>query len=920
LRWAGGGLVLSGDAMEWQGDEARLGQLCQLFTLASSPDNNVQQQVMQTLNQFSSMPDFNMYLVTVFAKMQGQNEIVRQRAGLLLKTNLGRAATIPPQVADYIQVNALAAVRDPSKVIRHTAGTVITTIVAKVGVASCCQTLDKLAECLGDASAEVVEGSFNALNKICEDGVNVLKQYWESPPEHAMPYVSWFTERLLPRVFEYASPNAPVHARQNAIECLNHFALNYIFNDAKYPQFQQFSQRYVEVLGVLAQDTDVSVLRDVCKGFVCVIENNWECKNAQMCEVVLQYMLKASRHPEYVVRLEALEVWTPCTNSPVMLQLVRPMLPELVPVLLANMVYSNADYMGMEQSQIDDDNAGVPDQIEDIKPRFHKEQGDDGDDEDGGQNSGGAWGAEWTARKAAASSLDNLANAFRSEILQVVLPLIQQKLEDQSWEVQESGVLALGAIAFGCMDSLVQFLPRVMELLLKLCEAPKPLLRSISCWCASRFAQWICHEQNPNRETVLRSVLKALLQRVLDKNKRVQEAACSAFATLEEEARIQLVPYLDDIVQTLVRAFQYYQAKNLLILYDAVGTLADSVGSELDRPQYVQALLCPMIQKFDTVADNDRSIIALFECLSQLAQNLGESFLPAVPRIVQRCVRLILDGARAAQMWLQNPNEFEKPDREVMAASIDLLSGIVEGLTERVVEVLAQQNFICVVPEVLKDTALQVKQSAFALVGDCAKNCIDYLVPFLPDVLPLCAKALRENTSATVSNNASWAVGEICVKVGPEFMAPYMDDILNALATVLTRQQCAPQQLLMQNVCITLGRLGMVCGPQMGKSFGEFAKIWCEVMKTARLDFEKVNAFQGLCNMIKANPQGCMNCIPQLTGAICSFYPAPPQLQPSFQEILHSYKQTLGANWPAVHAQMPQDTQMKLAHLYHITA
>ena len=42
-----------------------------------------------------------------------------------------------------------------------------------------------------------------------------------------------------------------------------------------------------------------------------------------------------------------------------------------------------------------------------------------------------------------------------------------------------------------------------------------------------------------------------LLQRVLDPNKRVQEAACSAFATLEEEACTELVPYLGDILQVL---------------------------------------------------------------------------------------------------------------------------------------------------------------------------------------------------------------------------------------------------------------------------------------------------------------------------------------------------------------------------------
>eukprot|EP00913_Durusdinium_trenchii_P033252 g31129.t1 len=463
-----------------------------------------------------------------------------------------------------------------------------------------------------------------------------------------------------------------------------------------------------------------------------------------------------------------------------------------------------------------------------------QEQGDEDDDDGGGQHGGGAWGAEWTARKAAASSLDNLSHMYRENILEVVLPLISKKLEHESWEVQESGVLALGAIAFGCMEGLTQYMPKVMEHLLKLCQAPKPLLRSISCWTSpafcrtvARFSSWICNERvNPMSEQVLRSVLQQLLLRVLDKNKRVQEAACSAFATLEEMARHLLVPYLDDIVQTLSKAFQYYQAKNLLILYDAVGTLADAVGPELDTQRYKQLLLEPLFQKFNNTPDNDRSIIALFECLSSMAQNLGPSFMPLCKPLVERCSRLIINGAQAAQMWMQNPNEFEKPDREVMAASIDLLSGIVAGLQGKVAEVLQQQNFLSVVPEVLKDSALQVKQSAFALVGDSAKHCIEHLAPFLPQLLPQCAKALRENTSATVSNNASWAVGEICIKVGADFMANYLDEVVDALISSLRSTQPSQRQaLLMQNVCITLGRLGVVCGPSMGKKFGQFAQI-----------------------------------------------------------------------------------------------
>lgn len=58
----------------------------------------------------------------------------------------------------------------------------------------------------------------------------------------------------------------------------------------------------------------------------------------------------------------------------------------------------------------------------------------------------------------------------------------------------------------------------------------------------------------------------------------------SSFATLEEEACTELVPYLSFILDTLVFAFGKYQHKNLLILYDAIGTLADSVGHHLNQP------------------------------------------------------------------------------------------------------------------------------------------------------------------------------------------------------------------------------------------------------------------------------------------------------------------------------------------------
>lgn len=100
---------------------------------------------------------------------------------------------------------------------------------------------------------------------------------------------------------------------------------------------------------------------------------------------------------------------------------------------------------------------------------------------------------------------------------------------------------------------------------------------------------------------------------VLDNNKRVQEAGCSAFATLEEDAGMELAPYLEPVLRNLVYAFDKYQHKNMLILYDAVGTLADAVGGALQDPVFVEILMPPLTRKWAKLKDDDEDLIPLLE-------------------------------------------------------------------------------------------------------------------------------------------------------------------------------------------------------------------------------------------------------------------------------------------------------------------
>ena len=53
--------------------------------------------------------------------------------------------------------------------------------------------------------------------------------------------------------------------------------------------------------------------------------------------------------------------------------------------------------------------------------------------------------------------------------------------------------------------------------------------------------------------------------------------------------------------------------KNLLILYDAVGTLADSVQEALNQPELIEVLMPPLVNRWNQISDDDNGIFPLLE-------------------------------------------------------------------------------------------------------------------------------------------------------------------------------------------------------------------------------------------------------------------------------------------------------------------
>ncbi|VDL91032.1 unnamed protein product [Schistocephalus solidus] len=881
--------------MAWAPHEDGIKTVLELLHNSQSADTYVQRNVQVMLNDLNTRPDFVKYLMFVFSKLTSESELTRAMSGLVLKNNLiSFYHTHPPEVIACIKEECLSCMSDPLPMIRSTAGTLITTIVSIGGLKSWPEVLPKLTESLNSQDECLLQGTFDALKKICEDSKDGLED--ES--------LAAALETLILKFIQFLSHPQP-KIRALSLSCANQF----ISNQSR--AFLTHMDEFLQALFALAEDVDREVVKNVCSALVLLVEVRVDMLLPHMKNII-EYMLLRTQDPDDAIALEACEFWLSLSEIPLCFQVLSSYLDRLIPVLIRGMKYSESD-LALLSNDLEND-SHVPDKECDIRPRFHKSknrmQEDEEEDEDYDDYVG-----NWTLRKCSAAAVDVLANVFHSEILQHLLPMTKEALLSTHWELRESGILVLGAIAEGCMNDMVIYLPELCSFLIDALEDEKPLIRSITCWTLSRYAHWIVGQPH---DQFLRPLIAELLKRILDSNKRVQESACSAFATLEEEACMDLVPYLEHILRTLVLALSQYQHKNLIILYDAIGTLADSVGHQLNRKEYEDLLMPALFAKWNALKDDDKDLFPLLECLSSVATALGIGFLPY-------CA-----PAHAAQ-----PDLCEQPDKDFMVVSLDLLSGITEGLGNHIEPLVANSQIVPLLYQCAQDPQPDVRQSTFALIGDLTKVCFNHIKPQIGSFMNVLAQNLSsENIS--VCNNAIWAIGEICMQMGNdhfnfyqrplfnlssescwEEMQPYAPLFIQPLVEIINRQN-APKTLH-ENAAITIGRLGYVCPREISSFLTTFIRTWCLSLRNIRDNEEKDSAFRGICNMITLNPPGVLDDFLFFCDAVASWNNPKEDLKQRFSSILQGFKTQVGEEaWSKFWTQCPPMLRDRLAAQYNL--
>ncbi|KAG6816592.1 hypothetical protein H0H87_004818 [Tephrocybe sp. NHM501043] len=917
----------------WAPQPAGLQEILQTIHESTDMNTAVQRTITQKLNTFTREPQYIAYLAYILSSMTQEEDRIRTIAGYLLKNNSRLILSSPPEVAHYVKAAVLQAFNDSSIMIRNAASQDIVAFLGVLEPKNWPECLQLLVGALDSTDLDKQEAAFNALEKACEDYPRKMDVEigGTRPLDFMIPKFLSLTEH----------PSAKM--RSHAVACLSYFVP--INCQSLFVHIDSF----IASLFKCASDDDPSVRRHVCQALVLLLAARPEKLMPEMSNVA-EYMLYSTKDKNENVALEACEFWLTFAEDADLAAYLHPLLGKVAPVLLDCMVYGEDDLLWLEA---DAEDAAVPDKEQDIKPRHYggKAHGfdrdpstatdgppkprigaygeetydsDEDDDYDADDDDfADEMSTEWNLRKCAAAALDVLAVRFSADLMNVLLGPLKEKLWSSDWLQRESGILALGAMAEGCIEAIEPHLSTLVPYLINTLNDPKPLVRSITCWTLGRYASWTTQDLSEEHKTqYFIPTMEGLLRMVLDNNKRVQEAGCSAFATLEEDAGPLLVPYLEPVLRNLVFAFDLYQHKNMLILYDAVGTLADAVGRALQESRYVDILMPPLTTKWSKLKDDDENLIPLLECLASVTIAMGPAFLPYAGPVFERCNNLIHNSLLQYQQFQQNP-DLDEPDKSFLVVALDLLSGLTQGLGPQLEPLIqiSQPNLLNLLTVCLKHPQAPVRQSAYALVGDLAMGCFSLLRGHMPGIMSELILQLDPEPKIefiSASNNAAWSVGEVALRYGrddPEFQQ-WVNPLIARLIPILLHPK-APRSLH-ENAAVSIGRIGLMHPNLVAPHLPEFAQAWCQALYEIRDNEEKDSAFRGLCTLVQTNPAGISKSLLWFCNSIVRWNTPSPELFNMFQTLLQGFQQHDPAAWAAQTASFPPAIQERLAARYGV--
>eukprot|EP00915_Cephaloidophora_sp_WS-2016_P000855 GHVH01001131.1.p2 GENE.GHVH01001131.1~~GHVH01001131.1.p2 ORF type:complete len:489 (+),score=85.13 GHVH01001131.1:176-1642(+) len=435
--------------MEWRPNLVTIRELIEVIDDAfKRPSPEVNQKMIDSINMINSQADGVLYLLEIFL-MTDIDVVIRNSAGYLIKNRILMDAShernLPDSVKfpqspdihpiDEISLNKIAesvidGLNNAEEMIRNISGSILSALLLTWPASIFEGVLSQIhANCSSDdkSAAHIQNASWSAALKIIEDVLDHCTRTFSSADSTFQQFTSAMfltANQICTNIVTDALEPNQCETIALALRSCNKIACHCEYLDENL--LDSNAEAYLTSIGTCSSILDESVQVEVIKGVATLLEYHPKSVlQGVNYKAISLYMTSATSHASYTVRFEACIVWPKIVKYGD--EVVKSFIGDNISALCANLLkdfkYADRDYCQMNPSQFAADDASMPDDLTRIAPQHHYEKSRGGgeggvaeessDDEDEDGPGGNTWGSDWSLRKGAALTIDNLSQTYK---------------------------------------------------------------------------------------------------------------------------------------------------------------------------------------------------------------------------------------------------------------------------------------------------------------------------------------------------------------------------------------------------------------------------------------------------------------------------------------------------------------------------
>lgn len=362
--------------------------------------------------------------------------------------------------------------------------------------------------------------------------------------------------------------------------------------------------------------------------------------------------------------------------------------------------------------------------------------------------------------------LDLISQTVEDAIVPVMMPFVNQNIQNENWRLRDAAVMAFVSILDGPSQEVIgPYVSQSVPVLLNLLSDQHVMVRDSAAHCISRIC--LLHVQFIPSE-IFPTLLQALLTKCGEGSAKVASQACAA-------------------IHNLATAFAgQEQETNALSAY---------------MPQLLQTLL-HVADRQDADESNLRS-----ESLQAITVLISNSAADVKPLLVQLLQPILERMETAANMQNLNPHATEKK-QQLQAALCAIVQCLVIKLDKSVILGVAD-NIMTQLLRVLQERNASHHEEAFLAIGSVASSLESDFTKYMEALKPFLITALRNFQAYQLCKIAVATVTDICTSIEGA-VQPYCDEIMQALIECL--KDSAIHRSVKPPVLACFGEIAMAIG------------------------------------------------------------------------------------------------------------